>query len=110
MSEANPVANRVAAREQRGPAGRAHAGGHVELGPLLTFGGHPVQVGCPKHGMAERPEVAVAHVVGEDHHEVGLLGGLSLGGTSPGKQGRCKPGRENCDVPSHEISPLWPWP
>jgi len=102
----HPAPDRVAAREQRGPAGRAHAGGHVELGPLLAFGGHPVQVGRPKLGMAERPEVSVAQVVGEDDHEVGLRGVRSLRGASPGQESRREPDRHTADVLSHGISPL----
>ena len=63
------AADRQAAGEQRRPARRAHRL-DVEAGPLLPLGGHRVEPRRADVRAAERAEVAVAQVVGEDDDDV----------------------------------------
>ena len=61
--------------QQRGAAGRAH-GLDVEIRPLLPLSGHCVQTRRPDVRAAERAEVAVAEIVGEDDDDVRESGRL----------------------------------
>src|SRR5262245_16800749 len=65
----HPAPDREAAGEQRRSTRRADWL-NVEVGPLLALGGHRVETRRPDVRTAERSEVAVAEIVGEDDDDV----------------------------------------
>ena len=68
---------RVAAGQQRGAGGRADGRGRVVLREAGAVGDQVVQRRCLGCAAVEAPEVAIAHVVGEDQDDVRPGHGLS---------------------------------
>ena len=79
---AHAAADRVAAGEQGGPAGRADLGGGVEIGEPHPFGGHAVEVGRADARMPVAAQVAPAEIIRQDDDDVGP-GRLPLGRLQP---------------------------
>ena len=87
LGQADPL--RVASRHKGGPGGTANRRGNVEGCELHAFFGHPVEMRRFVLCRAEGADVAIAHVVNEDHDEVGL-------GHRREGEGNCKSGEEKC--------------
>ena len=80
------AANRIAFGQQSCATGSVNRRPNVELSQLHPFGRHPIEVWGDDRRVAITTEVAVAHVIDEDHDDVGLpCGRLALGAHSKGK-------------------------
>ena len=65
----------ITTRQQRRPRGRTHRRGHHEARKLPSFHGNAIDVRRLDRLRAKAAQIAVALIIGEDDHEVGL-GGL----------------------------------
>jgi hypothetical protein len=68
-------AERVASGQQRGARGRTHRCRGIEVRELHAFAAHSIDVGSSNDRIAEASDVAVAHVVSQDDHDVGFARG-----------------------------------
>ena len=83
----DPQPCRITTRQQSRPRRRAHRRRHIKVGKPHPLRRHPVKVGRGVTLRPLHPDVAVALVVGIDHHHIGRGRPQGSGGHREGSQG-----------------------